>query len=296
MWRGRFKMALGDGIRRNISTVSEEEKIRFRNAILKIHTDKFYPDGVSYWFKQDQIHQATHVHGGPAFLPWHRNLINKYEQLLREVDPEISLHYWDWTENAESINLLGPNGLMSVSSGLLQSPFDILHNNGEFNGSRDQTQNPVDPPQRVTRNFRFNPLAEDDLIVNVADQFGEVKQWNRFRIELEDWHDACHGVIGGNIGGLHQAFEDSFVFLIHSNVDRLWAKWQLKPGKEWRLDPERIYGMESNHAHLNEIMEPWGGGVTDPTQKIRPWGSDVPAEKTTAKDVSIVTNVPKYDK
>lgn len=22
------------------------------------------------WFKQDEIHQASHVHGWPAFLPW----------------------------------------------------------------------------------------------------------------------------------------------------------------------------------------------------------------------------------
>lgn len=33
--------------------------------------DKPFVCGVSYWFKQDEIHQATHVHGGPAFLSWH---------------------------------------------------------------------------------------------------------------------------------------------------------------------------------------------------------------------------------
>jgi hypothetical protein len=51
---------------------------------------------VSFWDKQDQIHQATHVHGGPAFIPWHRELVNRYEALLRQIDPTVALHYWDW--------------------------------------------------------------------------------------------------------------------------------------------------------------------------------------------------------
>ena len=73
-------MAIGDGIRRNIATISQAERDRFRDAILQLDMTKIYPDGVSYWDKQDQIHQATHVHGGPSFLPWHRELCNRFEK------------------------------------------------------------------------------------------------------------------------------------------------------------------------------------------------------------------------
>lgn len=67
-------MALGDGIRRNIMSVSQQERDRFRDAIIALN-NKFFPGSrndfpagrVSYWFKQDEIHQATHVHGTPAF-------------------------------------------------------------------------------------------------------------------------------------------------------------------------------------------------------------------------------------
>jgi hypothetical protein len=93
---------IGDGIRRNILTVSAAERQRLRNAILALQQKKYPgnrtdspPGGVSYWFKQDEIHQATHVHGGPEFLPWHRELVNRFEQSIREIDPELSLHYWD---------------------------------------------------------------------------------------------------------------------------------------------------------------------------------------------------------
>src|SRR5947209_965066 len=103
-------MVLGDGIRRNVMTVTKEEQTRLKNAIIALHTGFRYPGnrddqdngqarpgGVSYWFKQDEIHANTHVHNCPAFIPWHRELVNRFEDLLREFDPQISLHYWDWT-------------------------------------------------------------------------------------------------------------------------------------------------------------------------------------------------------
>lgn len=99
-------MAIGDGIRRNIFSITPPERLRFVNAILEMN-NRFFPGsrtdfpagGVSYWFKMDEIHQATHVHGGAAFLPWHRQLCNYFESLLREIDPELSLHYWDWNQD-----------------------------------------------------------------------------------------------------------------------------------------------------------------------------------------------------
>jgi hypothetical protein len=48
-----------------------------------------------------------------------------------------------------------------------------------------------------------------------------------FRLALEGAHNSIHGYIGGDIGAQHQAFEDPFVFLLHANVDRLFAMWQL---------------------------------------------------------------------
>ncbi len=99
-------MPTGDGIRKNIFSVLASEQKRFVDAIVQLNLRKFpgtrtdFPaGGVSFWFKMDEIHQATHVHGGPAFLPWHRELCNYFEFLLREVDPNLSLHYWDWNQS-----------------------------------------------------------------------------------------------------------------------------------------------------------------------------------------------------
>jgi hypothetical protein len=87
---------IGDGIRRNIATVSRQERDLFIDAIKKLNGPPFvYPGlrsdfsagGVTYWFKQDEVHHASHVHGCPQFPPWHRELCNRFEALLRQVHP-----------------------------------------------------------------------------------------------------------------------------------------------------------------------------------------------------------------
>ena len=99
-------MALGDGVRRNIAHVDPAERALLRDAFVELNRRRFpgsradaVPGGVTFWFKQDEIHQATHVHGGPEFLPWHREIVNRFEEMLRQINPQLSLHYWDWTQD-----------------------------------------------------------------------------------------------------------------------------------------------------------------------------------------------------
>lgn len=54
-------------------------------------------------FRQDEIRQATHVHGVTEFLPWHREIVNRLEEMLRQINPQLSLHYWDWTQDARAM-------------------------------------------------------------------------------------------------------------------------------------------------------------------------------------------------
>src|SRR5215210_8265932 len=113
-------MTLGDGIRRNIASVDPAERVMLRNALIELNkrlypgtrTDTPAAGGVSWWFKQDEIHQATHVHGGPEFLPWHREITNRFEELLRQINPQMSLHYRDFREDPRNV----PNGIIGGES------------------------------------------------------------------------------------------------------------------------------------------------------------------------------------
>jgi hypothetical protein len=267
-------MAFGDGVRRNVATISEEERNRLRDAILLLDTVKSYPDGSSYWDKQDAIHQATHVHDGPAFVPWHRELCNRFEALLRTVDPAVSLHYWDWTTDPRNstggTNLFTPQ-FMGSASGPAGSPFQNFAITRNVNGGAPG------PPG----------VAADTVILETGNAAAIEDQFQIFRKKLEGEHGSpsqpganVHGYIGGTIGLPHSAFEDPFVFLLHSNVDRLFARWQLASGATRRLKPAEVYGAESDTTGDKGIltpMEPWAGGAG-----LRPWAP--PENQTVSKN------------
>jgi len=318
-------------IRQNIAKISEDERIKFRDAILQLQT-KFFsgtrddpvPGHVTYWFKQDEVHQSTHVHGGPAFLPWHRELCHRFEKMLQEVDASVALHYWDGTTDPREcpdghggiVNLFsnGLNGFMGNAIGIAGSPLDSLYDPMAII-DRDTTDNPADPPRGIFRNMNFGSgigapnieLWED--IVASANNLPQERQFRRFRQRLENAHNTLHNYIGGTIGDPHTAFRDPFIFLLHSNIDRIWASWQKIQGQQWRLDPDLIYGIESNTQAQGEDpgiltpLSPWAGinapGIEDGVIPARPWAppeneDQLPENQKNSRDPTVVQPV-EYD-
>jgi hypothetical protein len=326
-------------VRKNIAKVPDEERNRFRDALLALN-QKYYPGNkndfldaepcpikpagrVSYWFKQDEIHEATHVHGGPAFLTWHRELCNRFERALQDVDPTLALHYWDWTADPRAApdgrggttNLFstGPDGFMGSSKGIAGSPLELLYS-GTLTGSRDETGNAADPPEKITRDvLPGKPSIISDIEIIQRGSIGpQERQFPRFRRALEGEHDTAHMYIGrpwDTIGNGHTAFRDPFVFLLHSNVERIFASWQLSPGEEWRLDPDTVYGIESDTQAQGTIvgiltpLEPWAGinapGIEEGVCPVRPWHApeneqERPENQKNSRHQSVV-KPPEYD-
>jgi hypothetical protein len=325
-------MALGDGIRRNIATVSAAERNRFRDAIIALN-QKFFPGSktdfpaghVSYWFKQDEIHQATHVHGGPAFLPWHRELCNRFEAMLREVDPDLSLHYWDWNTDPGALftasfmgNATGDIGEPWLSAGLYDP--NVADDNFRDNSIHGLNvsppgyalhANPADPPKDVTRDKQAGapPVGQttsglfwptDSQLINAAtfQDFNDLMQGCESGSSTNCAHGLAHSYIGGNLGNAHISFRDPFVFLLHSNVDRLWAMWQTQPGHPERLDPNQVYGSDGAGPPITNPLQPWAGEATWTTTggwPVRPWYT--PENQQVVKDCkhASVVRPPCYD-
>lgn len=298
-------MAIGDGIRRNVATVSQEERDRLRNAFVKLKKEKFFPGGVSYWDMQEEIHKNAHaggadVHDGPAFLPWHRELCNRLEGLLREVDQELSLHYWDWQEDPRAssdgqggtVNLLTPNFMGGDGNGIRADVGDPFADFDSTEPSRDKIWRslPRMGPQGQPRPPRIP--ADADIITAGNGSLQDEQFAALLQVLQRNAHDAAHGYIGGTIGQQHFSFHDPFVFLLHSNVDRLWAMWQTE-GPAWRLDPNQTYGNLSNAPSILDQLQPWAGG-----EGLIPWTDQFPWEiedyKTSRNDS--VVNPPNYDK
>lgn len=250
-------MAMGDGIRRNVADISPAERYRMIYAFLALDTINTYPDGVTHWDKQNEIHQATHVHGGPAFLPWHRELCNRLEALLRAVDPALSLHYWDWTTDPRPALFTtefmgGANG----DAGFPLQDFESTEGGGHPKVWRSVNGGSPGAPA----------VASDNTIVTTGNNATQANQYPQMRLALEGAHNTSHGYISGTIGNGHFAFHDPFVFLLHSNCDRLLALWQLASGKAWRLNPGQVYGNDGSSTAITEDLEPWAGA-----SGLRPW-------------------------
>jgi hypothetical protein len=288
--------------RKNAAKVERIERDNLRDAFVELQKRKFpgnktnpIPGGVSFWFKQDEIHQATHVHAFPpwrgiAFLPWHREIVNRLEDMLRVIDPTVSLHYWDWNtdpSNSNGVNLLNSD-FMGAATGDAGEPWlgagfynpnANPHRDSPKSPNPEQSGTPADAPLRIRRDKESGlpqlPGSDADVV--------NTETFPQMRVKLESRHNSAHDYIGGTLRNPHESFRDPFVFLLHSNVDRVWASWQLRAGKEWRLDPELVYGTDTNSdlipgsgifdPGILTPLDPWAGNPTNhpETRKIRPW-------------------------
>ncbi len=113
--------------RRNFFRLSNDERLEFARGIhlLRAEPSQIYTDEEhKNWTRYDDyvvIHQnySTKAHRGPAFLPWHRLFIYKFEQEMARVlkNPKFRLPYWDWTDHMEDrrldifdADIIGKNG------------------------------------------------------------------------------------------------------------------------------------------------------------------------------------------
>lgn len=281
--------------RKNAATATVAERNAYRDAILDIGTlpaFEFMPGSVSYWHKQDEVHQGgpSNRHGTPAFLPWHREFINRYEVLLQKADPTVKLLYWDWTtdpENSGGFNFFTPSFMGASGRG---SGFPI--NAGV----------PFSPALNlVTRNLSSSVIppadADSSLLAN-----GTYPLFAADNEEIPN-HNASHGYIGGgtwpNFGTMSaiiSAAEDPFFFVLHANVDRLWAQWQRDPSNISRLEAGTAYGSNSSNTNITNSMGPWDGiNGSSGNNPIDPWtpaGGQIYSK--TPKHYSVVSP-PIYD-
>jgi len=256
--------------RRNLADTSVpiSEVNEYRDAIVAIGTLAGYqfPDTVSYWHKQQEVH--SHVvnftqpsfaaHTSDGFLPWHREFLHRYEILLREAYPRVTLFYWDWTTvPTNSARILGAMG--SFSGGAVGAPFNVLF------------------PPTISRFIGTHPSAPtptstSDATVTFPATFTGHSSAN------ETPHNRSHVYVGGSGGTLTSpstSTRDPFFFLLHGNADRLGAMWQRKNTS--RLDPASVYTGTS--ATMTEPMAPWNGlryngsvaSGGNPVNGISPW-------------------------
>jgi len=213
---------------------------------------------VSNVFKKRYWNQCPHDGENSAnFLPWHRGYTYHFEKVLRMHTEEdrFSLPYWNYTDKR---NRKFPR------------EFGIKHLDGNLSNDADDNINPL---YLAERDFYFCgyehpfvtglPLLElSDSAVDVSLSMGSPVFFGKTEREglaggiadedpstrglLESYpHDQIHRAVGGIIDSSNgegtagamatppTAGFDPIFSIHHSNIDRLWAEWSCKPGKQW---------------------------------------------------------------
>ena len=221
------------------------------------------------------MHDALNrPHMGPQLLPWHRELLARLEQDLREVlgDPEYTIPYWDWSSPAAaaafSVEDLGDKGACAASVG--QDPGDVkgyiadqgFQSNLYHQLGPNFTEiNVVCEMKKIARANGCNPMAPGlPTVAEVAHAMDmpnydvapydsmSTDEHKSFRQYIEGFskddvnepsglcslagckmHGQVHLWVGGTVGAATGP-NDPIFFLLHSNLDRIWAEWQDKYG------------------------------------------------------------------
>jgi len=110
-------------VRKNVKDLTAQEKSDFVNALLKLKaTPSKANPGISMYDDFVKLHldafscglrwgDAGAAHNSPLFLPWHREVLLKLQQDLRQVSGKkhLTIPYWDWTDPASTAAVLSPS-------------------------------------------------------------------------------------------------------------------------------------------------------------------------------------------
>ncbi len=255
-------------VRKSASRMSAGEKNRFVAALIELKRRGHYDHLVHIHHQAMMEIRPDPAHGGPAFLPWHRYYLRHLELDLQEIDPSVTIPYWDWTRDRSHArapwteNLMGGNGRRRDGR-VMTGPFAYSSGNWPITVKDFPRQ-----PEFLTRFFAPpRLLPEGRQIRHILTRVPyDASPWNfgtnpreSFRAALEMGpHNFVHGWVGGNMGSAASP-NDPVFFLHHAMIDRIWAKWQ-------KLHPRERYKPVT--------AGPKGHNRTDP---MWPWRREVPA-------------------
>lgn len=243
-------------IRKNAEALTAGERDRFVSAFAKLNNQ-----GLGRFADFRNMHVTVSLpqaHGAPGFLPWHRAYLLDLERGLQAIDPSVALPYWRFDQPAPNIfklDFLGASDALGTVKFSATNPLQFWKTDGV---------------QGINRRPHFSIAGAPPGLLTEAQTLGIGNTFKLFRTMEGNPHGFAHTSFGGSIQDPSTAPKDPLFFLLHCNVDRLWAKWQRKNG---RFDPSVAASFDSNPASkpghkLPDTMWPWNGvtgGTRPPT-------------------------------
>jgi tyrosinase len=274
-------------LRKNANRLEDRERDRFLAALGSMNAS-----GVYQSFRNIHVGGDANLqeHRGPHFLPWHRAYLLDFERELQRIDPQVTLPYWRFDETAENVfdaRFMGETKQVSPSiatppsvkfvSGHPLSAWVIdslpgIARGASFNAKTDPAPGVPDPDP--SRDFS---VISQDLTLALGDVYAE------FDAMEGKPHGAAHVSFVGPISVISTAPQDPLFFLLHCNVDRLWALWEWLKRHRLPVDPD-AYDQDSaaqKGRKLQDTLWPWDGDKKNGRPKFPPPRIGLPSSDST---------------
>jgi tyrosinase len=263
-------------VRKNANNLTVGERDRFLNAYATLNAATA---DYQVFLDSHNTEASGEIHHRPSFLPWHRTFVLSLERHLQTIDPSVTIPYWHFDQPSPKIfspDFMGgtPNSVGRVSF----SATNPLRNWTIFGGpgvTRVPYFDTATSGSQWDGGAGLNPVQDETTTLNLGPGFEEFSD-----MEI-DPHDTAHeSFSSGPLTSMGTATQDPLFFLLHCNIDRLWAKWQQKKNK---YDP-------SNNATYSpqpvppvvpaprigdvatDTMWPWNGVKGSPRPPTAPGG------------------------
>lgn len=223
-------------IRKNANGLSTPERDRYLAALQKVSAT--YGSYIQFVRTHSRgsagaaLVSHRQAHSGSAFLAWHRAFVLNLERILQSADPSVALHYWKY--DSPAANIFTPGFMGSNSAGIMATlaatnPIATWTLPGEGVATGIQRQTPYGDAGNpgVTADTAILALGTPTFNYSVFTTMESLSH-NRAHA-FSGFTDASGNPLptGSWVGGSPAiAPRDPLFFFLHSNVDRLWARWQ----------------------------------------------------------------------
>jgi tyrosinase len=247
-------------IRKNANNLTAGERDRLVVAFAQLNNQ-----GAGRFADFRDMHtnvSSPQAHGAPGFLPWHRAYLLDLERELQNIDPSVALPYWRFDQPAPNIFTREFFGV-SNASGTVQ-----------FNPGHPLLFWRTDGVPGIDRLPFFNTAGAPPGLRTEAQTLALGNAYPAFRTMEFNPHGSAHSSFDGFISGIGTAARDPLFFLLHCNVDRLWAKWQRQFGRFNPAVAASYDGSGNPIGHnLPNTMWPWNGITGPPRPPTAPGGA-----------------------
>lgn len=272
-------------VRKDANELSDKARKDFTDALAKLNGIKIDSDpapgpGKGVYVKDFvDMHVSgayNSEHGDTHFLPWHRLYLLDLERLLQKINPLVSLPYWRFDKPAPKLfhqNFLGETDPLPPNAPFTRGTANKLV---KFSIDNQLSKWQINDVSGILREAFFNPLNDPGNVMNEEEtlELGEGRQnptdaflgarATGFTRMEGDPHGSAHVSFNGPVNYPPVAPKDPLFFLLHCNVDRLWARWQNKFDR-YNLNEKKSYP----YLSATDTTDPWK--VIDATQW--PWNN-----------------------